>query len=102
MKEKKQEIKIDEAIKGLNVQIAAFNKMRDLLNKYKDKKILTDEELKEIQQVTCYNDIAFCCGIEKECLMRNCALEMLGITQEKFQKEKSELVQKWIKTGMPI
>ena len=56
---------------------------------------VTDEELKEILKKTpnlCGGGaliaLAYCCGLEKPCPIRNYALKLLGITPEKYEKVK--------------
>lgn len=78
-------------------EIEGFERILQLLIEYDGTKKLTEGDIKQIQTVTCSEDISMCCGIAKNCLFRNCALEMLGISQQKYQKEKSALVQKWVR-----
>lgn len=60
------------------------------------KKHSADECVGEVQSITCYGSIAFCCGIQKNCVMRDIALLLLGIPKDKFEKKKRE----WVKQLM--
>lgn len=62
-----------------------------LIDKYKGKSKFTDKQFKEIQMITCFENLGYCCGLSKPCYFRDTVLYILGISKEQF-KEK----EKWI------
>jgi len=42
----------------------------------------------EIMKVTCFENIGYCCGLEKDCPMRNMVLEILNIPKEEYKEIK--------------
>lgn len=47
------------------------------------------EEVEELMNVTCFGNLAYCCGLEKQCFWRDTVRTILGISDEDFcSKEK--------------
>lgn len=42
------------------------------------------KEINKIMKETCYDSLAFCCGLEKNCLFRDKVLKKLGLTRKDF------------------
>lgn len=64
-----------------------------MIKKYAEKKgQLTTDEMKEVQSITCYGSVGFCCGTKKPCLYRDSALLMLNMGKDFFDAEKT----KWV------
>lgn len=78
------ESNLKEANAEFNGHMQHFKKLLLLIKKYEGKTTFTDEEIKEAQAVTCYGNLAYCCGTAKPCLFRDTALLSLGITADEF------------------
>lgn len=85
--------KIKKAIEHLEAQkvsesfqkskeIADFKKMLDLL----EEKGSEQDALKFL----CWKSLAYCCSLQRDCIYRDTALEVLGISKETFSKIKKD------------
>ena len=45
---------------------------------------MNKEKIKKIMERTCYKSIAYCCGLEKHCDVRDGVLAELGLTKKRF------------------
>ena len=45
---------------------------------------MNKKEINEIMEETCHNSLAFCCSIEKKCIVRDITLKKLGLTKKDF------------------
>jgi len=91
---KAKEMQIKRLEKEVEERAKRFEYALKLIKKYKGKKRFTDKELKEIQSVTCFEHLAFCC--KKPCPFRNTALHILGIEPKEFEEEKERIVEDWL------
>ncbi|MHA1721532.1 MAG: zinc ribbon domain-containing protein [Candidatus Baldrarchaeia archaeon] len=46
--------------------------------------------IEKAMALTCYGSLAYCCSLDKRCINRDKALELLGLTHEDYQKLKEE------------
>jgi len=46
--------------------------------------------------ITCYGSLAYCCGLEKKCTIRDEALRLLGLSEEDYLKIKKYMHNKFI------
>jgi len=89
-----EENKEKEGLKN-QALINRFKALLELMEKYKGKKEFSDKQLKEIQSITCFKHLAFCC--RKPCPFRNTALYILNIEPKDFEREKETLIGEWLK-----
>jgi predicted metal-binding transcription factor (methanogenesis marker protein 9) len=59
-----------------------------VLDKYSGRTSFSEDELKEILSLICYENLGFCCGINKYCPSRDAVLEILGIDKGAYQEAK--------------
>jgi len=96
-----EDIPMDELITKLEGSISAmkeghkadldvFRERLDILKKYNRQKQFTEEDQKAILSLLCYDDFGYCCGLSKPCLWRNAAMDLFGISPEKFKKVKED------------
>ena len=45
---------------------------------------MNKEKINEIMKETCFNSIAYCCGLDKPCQDRDNVLNKLGLTKQRF------------------
>ena len=62
-----------------------------------DGEIEEDEGLEELQQVLCWNNIAFCCSTDKNCLWRDTVLEICGLDKKDYEKLKKKIGKKLLR-----
>jgi len=98
-KEETEEIKkIEKQYGGASER---YEKLIELLKKYKNKKPTQKEIIKLEKELLCWGNIAFCCrGMPngKKCPMRDTLLEIIGWSQKKFENYKNkcgEIFLKW-------
>lgn len=48
------------------------------------------EEINKIMKETCYGSLAYCCGLENNCLSRDKVLKKLGLTKKEFVELKEK------------
>ena len=46
------------------------------------------EKPEDIMKITCFGNIGYCCGLEKDCPMRNIVMEILNIPEEEYKEIK--------------
>jgi len=52
--------------------------------------------IEKAMALTCYGSLAYCCSLDKRCINRDRALELLGLTYEDYRKLKEEFHRKII------
>jgi len=57
---------------------------------------MKEEKVKEIMKLTCFDSIAYCCGLEKRCALKDTVLILLGISPEEYIRWKEEFTQEII------
>lgn len=77
-------------------QVKALRKKKDIIGKYTGTKPSSEEDIKEIQSLVCWSDIAYCCSTDNDCFWRNVALELLDISLEEYSKFKEECCRKYL------
>lgn len=67
------------------------NKIK-IINHFKDEDYtkFTDTEIKTILSLVCYNNIAYCCGLQKTCIWRDAVLNLMKLTPEEYIKAKDQ------------
>jgi len=86
--------KIQAIEQQYDAYIEQFKKPKALKDKYKGKKEFTEKEIKDMQSILCYKNIAYCCSavgkIRKPCLNRDTFLSIIGWTKRDFEDYKKE------------
>ena len=52
----------------------------------------TKADVKKAMSVTCYKNIGYCCGLAKNCIMRDSCRQALGIDDETYVNAKEKLI----------
>ncbi len=58
----------------------------------------TKADVKKAMSVTCYKNIGYCCGLAKDCIMRDSCRQALGIDDETYVRVKEKVI--WEMIGM--
>lgn len=87
--------RIEALIRAIKAQkdkdYLTFCKRLNLLKKYENHKgKFKKSELNEILKLICFKNIGFCCDITKQCISRDCVLEILKINKDEYHKVKIE------------
>ena len=64
-------------------------KFAAMIKKYDKHKTFTTEEKTEILSLICYNNLGYCCGIEKDCQYRDTVLAILKMDKQFYKEVKS-------------
>ena len=56
------------------------------------KKDLTSDDVKAVMAITCFADLGYCCGLQKECIWRDSCRQALGIDDATFTAFKEALI----------
>jgi hypothetical protein len=96
--ERKRTISLNQTIKALEDhiveqkgKIAETRGKIELLEKYSGRKPpYNDGAIEEILSLTCYKSPAYCCSLEKPCVWRDSALNLLGISAKEYERMKKE------------
>jgi len=78
-------------------EVEALKARLIILEKYVNKKPENETEIKELFSLLCFNNISYCCGIEKDCYWRDLVLFILGITKEQYKEWKEKIGMEFIK-----
>lgn len=49
------------------------------------------DDIVDAMSITCFGNLIYCCGLERECLWRDVSLEALGIDRNDYKKNKEML-----------
>jgi len=101
--------RIEKIIEELNAYINELSKEHDrelaeltrklvIIEKYKDKKPKSEEELKELLSLLCYDNLVYCCGLKKPCYWRDTVLAILRISNKKYKEWKEGMWKEFVKT----
>lgn len=52
----------------------------------------TKTDAKKAMSVTCYKNIGYCCGLAKDCIMRDSCRQALGIDDDTYIKVKENMI----------
>lgn len=52
----------------------------------------TKADVKKAMSVTCYKNIGYCCGLAKDCIMRDSCMQDLGIDDEAYVRVKEKMI----------
>ena len=73
----------EEEAKEMQVKI-------DIIEKYTGRKPpYTKEEAQEILSLCCYNNISYCCGLQKGCVWRDTVLNIFAISPDDYVSAKT-------------
>jgi predicted metal-binding transcription factor (methanogenesis marker protein 9) len=53
----------------------------------------------QAMKLTCYGSLAFCCDLNRECHLRNQAIELLGISKEEYRAIQKDCHQQFLRQG---
>ena len=82
----------EEQIDSLKADLEKIKALRAINNK----KELTKSDIQEAMSITCYGNLAGCCGPEKECPTQLAVCEALGIDPHALFDIKRARVNSWI------
>ena len=68
------------------------------LREIEQKERKTKTDIKKVMSITCYKNIGYCCGLAKDCIMRDGCRQALGIDDENYIKFKEKVI--WEMIGM--
>ena len=89
---------IDELSKEHEKEKAELTRRLIIIEKYKDKKPDNEKDLKKLFSLLCYNNLAYCCGLEKPCYWRKAVLAILGVTSKQYKQWKEDMWKEFSKT----
>ena len=95
--EKESKIEQDKVKGQYDAQLKLVNSLIALEEKYAGKEKFSEEELKEIQKVTCYGSLGYCCGLQKKCFQRDVVRDILKISDENYKTKGF-----WINSVLPV
>ena len=58
----------------------------------------TKTDVKKAMSITCYKNIGYCCGLAKDCIMRDSCRQALEIDDETYVRVKEKVI--WEMVGM--
>jgi len=64
----------------------------DLLKQIEEKVGKTKTDIKKAMSITCYKNIGYCCGLAKNCFMRDSCRQALGIDDETYINVKEKMI----------
>ena len=70
----------------------------ELLRKIEGKTSKAETDIKKAMSITCYGSLAYCCGLAKECFMRDGCRQALGIDDETYVGVKERMVREMLRT----
>ena len=91
---------ITELEKEHKYEIEIMKRKLKIIEKYINKEPENETEYKELFSLLCYKNIAYCCGIEKDCYWRDIVLFIIGISKENYKNWKEEVGKNFIKAIM--
>lgn len=95
--------KFDEKMQGIVNRKKAYNDMLQALREFEDSEKNREDIEKAMDEILCYGSIAFCCGPEKGCPMRNSFLQVLGLDIEDYKEMKEDMEEAfWNYEGLEI
>jgi hypothetical protein len=69
-----------------------------VLREIEQKPTKTKTDVKKAMSITCYKNIGYCCGLAKDCIMRDSCRQAIGIDDETYVKVKEKMI--WEMIGM--
>ena len=70
----------------------------ELLREIEQKPTKTKTDIKKAMSITCYKNIGYCCGLAKDCIMRDSCRQALGINDEIYVKVKEKVIWEMLET----
>jgi predicted metal-binding transcription factor (methanogenesis marker protein 9) len=67
-----------------------------MLKEIEGKDRLTEDDIRRAMRPTCFSSLAYCCGLEKQCLWRDSALQALKISPSRFKEMKDKFTKELI------
>ncbi|RSN72460.1 hypothetical protein [Candidatus Methanodesulfokora washburnensis] len=78
-------------------KLEILSRIKEIVAKKNNGGKLTEKEIREAMAITCYGNIAYCCGVSKQCPFRDAALTVLGIDLNTYRRMKEEMMQEILK-----
>ena len=80
----------DKVSKSLSETDTLMKKL-NILKKIKRKDIKTEQDIKNAMELgLCYNHLAFCCSMARECIFRDAVLDAIGWKETDFNNYKTK------------
>lgn len=73
-------------------QLEDYIRKLEICREISEKEMLTEEDVTRAMSVTCYENIGYCCGLEKPCLWRDSCRQALGIDDETYVEVKEAVI----------
>lgn len=95
--EKKIREQYNTEIKNMVLQRDYLLKKIEVLDKFQKTCVRTDDDVKELKSLLCYNDLCYCCKPKgygdggKNCMWRSAVLKLLGIPEDEFVRIKEKM-----------
>lgn len=86
-----------DIISNYGMHIRKNKELKNILLTYKEKTPKTEEEINDVMSILCFKNIAYCCGVKKNCFRRDIVLKIFGMSKENYTKEKEIFGKKLIK-----
>jgi predicted metal-binding transcription factor (methanogenesis marker protein 9) len=77
---------------GKREQLEDYIRKLEICQQISEKEMVTEEDVTKAMSVTCYQNIGYCCGLEKPCLWRDSCRQALGIDDEVYVEVKEAVV----------
>lgn len=75
-------------VRGLIDSVSKYQVAKEVF----EKETLTDDDVRKAMSITCYGDLAYCCGLTKECPWRDACLQALRIDHDTYADVKKGLI----------
>jgi len=64
----------------------------EALREIEQKARKTKTDVKKAMSITCYKNIGYCCGLAKDCIMRDSCRQVLDIDDETYMRVKEKVI----------
>jgi len=69
----------------------------EFLQQIQQKSKRTKSDVKKAMSITCYKSLAYCCGLTKDCMMRDSCRQALGVDDETYVEVKERMIWQMLK-----
>ena len=69
----------------------------EFLQQIEQKSRRTKNDVKKAMSITCYKSIAYCCGLAKDCIIRDGCRQALGVDDETYVEVKERMIWQMLK-----
>lgn len=94
-------INFDKIVEGLEDDDEDLQLWKELARLSKKDK-LTEEDVRNAMQATCYGSLAFCCGFESGCIYREAVRSVLKISDDAYLRLKADSTRKFIRAAVTV